>query len=160
MPAVSACRWSCATAARIFAKLQAITNTIVANAQSQTALQRVSTSFRAVAPQLRINVDRVKVQTLHISIDQVFSTLATYLGSDYVAQFNKFGRVFQVYAQADARFRLRPRDIDNLSVRNQQGDMIPLGTMISIEPVVGTAVDQPLQSLSVIDHHRLAGGRF
>jgi hydrophobic/amphiphilic exporter-1 (mainly G- bacteria), HAE1 family len=123
-----------------FAKLQSITNTIVANAQSQTALQRVSTSFRAVAPQLRINVDRVKVQTLHISIDQVFSTLATYLGSDYVAQFNKFGRVFQVYAQADARFRLRPRDIDNLSVRNQQGDMIPLGTMISIEPVVGTAL--------------------
>jgi HAE1 family hydrophobic/amphiphilic exporter-1 len=123
-----------------FAKLQTITNTMVANAQSQTALQRVSTSFRAVAPQLLIDVDRVKVQTLHISIDQVFSTLATYLGSDYVAQFNKFGRVFQVYAQADARFRLRPRDIDNLSVRNQQGDMIPLGTMISIEPVVGTAL--------------------
>jgi HAE1 family hydrophobic/amphiphilic exporter-1 len=103
----------------------------------------VSTSFRAVAPQLRIDVDRVKVQTLHVSIDQVFSTLATYLGSDYVAQFNKFGRVFQVYAQADARFRLRPRDIENLSVRNQQGDMIPLGTMINIEPVVGA----PLISL-------------
>jgi HAE1 family hydrophobic/amphiphilic exporter-1 len=126
-----------------FAKLQTITNAIVGNAQSQTALQRVSTSFRAVAPQLRIDVDRVKVQTLHVSIDQVFSTLATYLGSDYVAQFNKFGRVFQVYAQADARFRLRPRDIENLSVRNQQGDMIPLGTMINIEPVVGA----PLISL-------------
>jgi HAE1 family hydrophobic/amphiphilic exporter-1 len=126
-----------------FAKLQAITDAIVGNAQSQTALQRVSTSFRAVAPQLRIDVDRVKAQTLHISIDRVFSTLATYLGSQYVAQFNKFGRVFQVYAQADAQFRLRPRDIDNLSVRNQQGDMIPLGTLINIEPVVGA----PLISL-------------
>ena len=67
-----------------FAKLQSITNTIVANAQSQSALQRVSTSFRAVAPQFRIDVDRVKAQTLHVSVDQVFSTLATYLGSTYV----------------------------------------------------------------------------
>jgi HAE1 family hydrophobic/amphiphilic exporter-1 len=126
-----------------FTKLQNVTNTIVENAQAQSALQRVSTSFRALAPQFRIDIDRVKAQTLHVSIDQVFSTLTTYLGSDYVSQFNKFGRVFQVYAQADARFRLRPRDIENLSVRNQQGDMIPLGTIISIEPVVGV----PLISL-------------
>jgi hydrophobic/amphiphilic exporter-1 (mainly G- bacteria), HAE1 family len=126
-----------------FAKLQSITSTMVSNAQSQSALQRVSTTFRAIAPQIRIDVDRVKVQTVHVSMDQVFATLATYLGSDYVAQFNKFGRVFQVYAQADAQFRLRPRDIENLSVRNQQGDMIPLGTMVNIEPSVGA----PLISL-------------
>jgi HAE1 family hydrophobic/amphiphilic exporter-1 len=85
----------------------------------------------------------VKAQTLHVSIDQVFSTLTTYLGSDYVSQFNKFGRVFQVYAQADSSFRLRPRDIENLSVRNQSGDMVPLGTLLTIEPVVGA----PLISL-------------
>jgi HAE1 family hydrophobic/amphiphilic exporter-1 len=126
-----------------FAKLQSITNTVVVNAQSQSALQRVSTSFRAVAPQLRIDVDRVKSETLHVPLDQVFSTLATYLGSTYVSQFNKFGRVFQVYAQADAQFRLRPRDIENLSVRNQQGDMIPLGTIVTIEPIAGP----PLVSL-------------
>ena len=126
-----------------FAKLQNVTNTVVANAQSQSALQRVSTSFRAFAPQFRIDIDRVKVETLHVSVNQVFSTLSTYLGSDYVSQFNKFGRVFQVYAQADARFRLRPRDIENLSVRNQQGEMVPLGTIVTIEPVVGA----PLISL-------------
>ena len=120
-----------------FAKLQSITSTIVANARSQSALQRVSTSFRAIAPQIRVEVDRVKAQTLHVPVDQVFSTLATYFGSTYVSQFNKFGRVFQVYAQADSKFRLRPRDIENLSVRNQQGDMIPLGTMVKIEPLVG-----------------------
>jgi hydrophobic/amphiphilic exporter-1 (mainly G- bacteria), HAE1 family len=125
------------------AKLQSITNAIVANAQSQSALQRVSTSFRALAPQLRVDVDRVKAQTLHVSVDQVFSTLATYFGSTYVVQFNKFGRVFQVYAQADAQYRLRPRDIENLSVRNDQGAMIPLGTLASIMPAVGT----PLISL-------------
>jgi hydrophobic/amphiphilic exporter-1 (mainly G- bacteria), HAE1 family len=126
-----------------FAKLQNVTNTVVANAQSQSALQRVSTSFRAFAPQFRIDIDRVKVETLHVSVNQVFSTLSTYLGSDYVSQFNKFGRVFQVYAQADARFRLRPRDIENLSMRNQQGEMVPLGTIVKIEPVVGA----PLISL-------------
>jgi HAE1 family hydrophobic/amphiphilic exporter-1 len=120
-----------------FAKLQSITNTIVANAQSQSALQRVSTSFRAIAPQIRVIVDRVKAETLHVPVDQVFSTLATYSGSTFVSQFNKFGRVFQVYAQADSKFRLRARDIENLTVRNQQGAMIPLGTMIKIEPVVG-----------------------
>ena len=124
-------------------KLQSITDTVVTNAQSQSALQRVSTSFRAIAPQIRVEVDRVKAQTLHVPVDQVFSTLSTYFGSDYVAQFNKFGRVFQIYAQADAQFRLRPRDIENLSVRNQQGDMIPLGTMVKIEPIVGA----PLISL-------------
>jgi hydrophobic/amphiphilic exporter-1 (mainly G- bacteria), HAE1 family len=126
-----------------FAKLQSVTNAIVANAQSQSALQRVSTSFRALAPQFRIDIDRVKAQTLHVPIDQLFSTLTTYLGSDYISQFNKFGRVFQVYAQADSSFRLRPRDIENLSVRNQSGEMVPLGTLLTIEPVVGA----PLISL-------------
>ncbi|MGB6938947.1 MAG: multidrug efflux RND transporter permease subunit [Xanthobacteraceae bacterium] len=120
-----------------FEKLQSMTNAVVANAQSQTALQRVSTSFRATAPQLRIEVNRVKAETVHVPVNDVFSTLATYLGSDYVGQFNKFGRVFQIYAQADAQFRLRQRDIDNLSVRNRQGNMIPLGTLLKVTPVVG-----------------------
>jgi hydrophobic/amphiphilic exporter-1 (mainly G- bacteria), HAE1 family len=120
-----------------FEKLQSMTNAVVGNAQSQTALQRVSTSFRATAPQLLIEVNRVKAETVHVSVSDVFSTLATYLGSDYVGQFNKFGRVFQIYAQADAGFRLRQRDIDNLWVRNQQGNMIPLGTLVKVSPVVG-----------------------
>jgi HAE1 family hydrophobic/amphiphilic exporter-1 len=120
-----------------FAKLQSITNTVVGNAQSQSALQRVSTTFRAVAPQLRVDFDRVKAETLHVSIDQVFGTLASYFGSTYVEQFNKFGRVFQVYVQADAPYRLRPRDIAQLQVRNQQGNMIPLGTVVDISLAVG-----------------------
>ncbi len=120
-----------------FAKLQTITSTIVDNATSQSALQHVSTTYRATAPQIRIDVDRAKAQTVHVSVDQVFNTLATYFGSAYVQQFNKFGRVFQVYVQADAAFRLRPRDIDNLWVRNQEGNMIPLGTLVTMSPTVG-----------------------
>ena len=62
-------------------------------------------------PQYRVEVDREKVQTLQLTTDQVFSTLAGYLGSSYVNQFNKFGRVFQVYVQGDAQFRLTPEAI-------------------------------------------------
>jgi HAE1 family hydrophobic/amphiphilic exporter-1 len=120
-----------------FVKLQSVTSAIVGNAQSQSALQHVSTTFRATAPQVRIDVDRAKAQTVHVSVDQVFNTLATYFGSTYVQQFNKFGRVFQVYVQADAAFRLRTRDIDNLWVRNQEGNMIPLGTLVTMTPTVG-----------------------
>jgi len=118
-------------------KLQATTDAVVANAQSQTGLQRVATSFRSSAPQVNIEVDRVKTETLHLTVDQVFGALASYLGSSYVTQFNKFGRVFQIYVQADAEFRRRLSDIDNFAVRNQQGAMIPLGTVIKVSPATG-----------------------
>ena len=62
------------------------------------------------------------------------------MGSTYVTQFNKFGRTFQVYVQADSQYRLRPTDIENLNVRNQNGDMIPIGTLVEITPSVGPAL--------------------
>jgi HAE1 family hydrophobic/amphiphilic exporter-1 len=123
-----------------FTKLQSITNAMVSNAQSQSGLQRVSTSFRSDVPQLAVEVDRTKAQTLHVSVDQVFQTIASYLGSSYVAQFNKFGRTFQVYVQADSQFRVRPSDIEQLSVRNEQGSMIPLGTLVKVTQVVGPSL--------------------
>jgi HAE1 family hydrophobic/amphiphilic exporter-1 len=123
-----------------FGKLQAITGAIVANAQTQSALQRVSSPFRSMVPQFDVEVDRIKTQTLHATTDQVFSALTSYLGSSYVNQFNKFGRTFQIYAQADAQFRLTTKDIENLTVRNQQGAMIPLGTLATITPTVGPSL--------------------
>ena len=123
-----------------FGKLQAITNTMVANGQSQSALQRVSSSFRSTAPQFDVEIDRVKTQILHVTTDQIFSTLSSYLGASFVNQFNKFGRTFQVYAQADAQYRLTLRDIQNLMVRNSNGDMIPLGTVAKITPSVGPSL--------------------
>ena len=123
-----------------FVKLQAVTDAMVANAQSQSALQRPQSPFRAKVPQFDVEIDRVKIQTLHVTTDQVFSALSTYLGSSYVNQFNKFGRVFQVYAQADSQFRLTERDIANMAVRNQNGDMIPIGTVAKITPSVGASL--------------------
>ena len=122
------------------AKLQSITNAIVENAKSQSALQFVLSSFRANVPQLTVEIDRVKTQTLGVTLDQVFTALGGYLGSSYVDQFNKFGRVFQIYVQGDADFRLRPEDILNLNVRNKNGDMIPLGTLVKITPAVGPSI--------------------
>ncbi len=122
------------------AKLQNITDAIVDNAKTQSAIQLVLASFRANVPQLTVEVDRVKTETLGVSLDQVFAALSGYLGSSYVDQFNKFGRVFQIYVQADSQFRLRPDDIQHLSVRNKRGDMIPLGTLVTITPSVGPAL--------------------
>ena len=72
-------------------------------------------------PQLYVDVDRVKAKTLGVPLGDVFSTLQTYLGSTYVNDFNKFGRTFQVYVQADQEFRLKPEDIEDLDVRNSSG---------------------------------------
>ncbi|RZN33474.1 multidrug efflux RND transporter permease subunit [Bradyrhizobium sp. Leo121] len=123
-----------------YAKLQAITGAVVANAQTQSALQRVSSSFRSMVPQYDVEVDRTKTQTLNVTTDQIFSTLSSYLGASYVNQFNKFGRTFQVYVQADSKFRLNLRDIQNLMVRNSQGEMVPLGTVATITPSVGPSL--------------------
>ena len=123
-----------------YGKLQAITNAMVANGQTQSALQRVSSSFRSMVPQFDVEIDRVKTQTMHVTTDQVFQTLSSYLGASFVNQFNKFGRTFQVYTQADAQFRLTLRDIENMMVRNSNGDMVPLGTVAKITPAVGPSL--------------------
>ncbi len=122
------------------AKLQASLNAVVDAAATQSVIQRMSAPFRASVPQYKVEVDREKIQTLQLTTDQVFSTLASYLGSSYVTQFNKFGRVFQVYVQGDAQFRLTPEAISNLTVRNNNGDMIPLGTVLKITPSVGPSL--------------------
>src|SRR6266851_1214996 len=121
-------------------KLQTTTDAVVKDAQTQSGLQRVTSSFRSTVPKLKVDVDRAKAETLQVSIDDVFATLGAYLGSSFVDQFNKFGRVFQVYVQADSQFRLRPEDVELLSVRNRQGAMIPLGTMVRITPIVGPSL--------------------
>src|SRR6185437_13147821 len=123
-----------------FSKLDHVVKSILANAGSQSTIGLVLSSFRADSQQYAIDLDRVKAQTLQVSVDQVFSALGGYLGSSYVNQFSKFGRVLQVFVQADANFRLRPDDISNLTVRNNSGEMIPLGTLIKIRPVIGPSL--------------------
>ncbi len=121
-------------------KLQRITGTVIADAASQTALQHVATPFRAEVPQLAVDVDRTKAETLHVAVGDVFNALGGFIGSSYVNQFNQFGRTFQVYVQADARYRLRERDLDTLYVRSATGSMVPLGALVTMRPAVGPAL--------------------
>ena len=123
-----------------YALLQSLTDTIVKNGEAQSSLQRLSTSFRSNVPQLEIVVDRIKAETLGVTVGQVFSALSGYVGSSYVTQFNKFGRTFQVYAQASPEFRVSPDDIRNLEVKAGDGTMVPLGTVIDIKPMEGPSL--------------------
>jgi HAE1 family hydrophobic/amphiphilic exporter-1 len=123
-----------------FAKLQRVVDTMVANAAAQSSTQLVMSSFRADVPQYSVEVDRTKVESLGLTVDQVFSTLSGYFGSSFVNQFNQFGRTFQVYVQAESKFRLSPEGVNNLAVRNADGQMIPLGTLVTLEPANGPAL--------------------
>ncbi len=120
--------------------LERLARRIVADAGTQSGLQRLNTSFRAGVPQLSVVVDRVKAEALGVTVGQVFSTLSGYVGSSYVTQFNKFGRTFQVYLQAAPESRLRPEDIDGLKVRAGNGAMVPLGTLVEVRTVVGPSL--------------------
>ncbi|WDD92235.1 multidrug efflux RND transporter permease subunit [Burkholderia sp. FERM BP-3421] len=94
-------------------------------------------SYQANIPQLEIKVDRVKAKAQGVSLTDLFSTLQVYLGSVYVNDFNLFGRVYRVMAQADAPHRQTPEDIGNLRVRNAAGEMVPIGSMVTIAPTYG-----------------------
>jgi HAE1 family hydrophobic/amphiphilic exporter-1 len=117
--------------------LQSLTEAVVRDGNAQSALQRLSTTFRAAAPQFRITVDRIKAETLGITTGNVFSALSTYVGSDYAAQFNKFGHVFQVYTQALPDYRATIDDIRRLKVKAGNGVMTPIGTVIDVKEVQG-----------------------
>src|SRR4051812_6099957 len=106
-------------------------------ASGQPKLQTMLPSFRANVPQLWANVDREKVKQQGVDVTDVFGTLQTYLGSLYVNDFNLNGRTYQVTAQADAKFRATARDVANLKTRNNNGDMVPLGSVMDIKDITG-----------------------
>ena len=97
----------------------------------------MNNSFRANVPQLYLELDRTKAKTLGIPLSDIFATLQAYLGSAYVNDFNLFGRTYRVMIQADSQFRSRVEDINQLEVRDARGNMIPLGTLLSIQDTVG-----------------------
>jgi multidrug efflux pump len=95
------------------------------------------TTFQNGVPQLYADVDRVKAKRQGIPLSNIFGTLQAYLGSTYINDFNKFGRTFRVYAQAEAQFRAHPEDVANLKTRNASGEMVPVGTIANIRLVTG-----------------------
>jgi len=100
-------------------------------------LSRVFSSYEINVPQLFVDLDRTRAMQLGVDVQDVFDTMQVYLGSLYINDFNKFGRTYQVIAQADSDFRGHPDDILNLKTRNSSGDMVPLGSVLRVQETNG-----------------------
>ncbi len=115
---------------------------IMGAAAQSDKVSRVFTTFSASSPQIFLEIDRVRAQMLNVPIGAIFETLSINLGSAYVNDFNAFGRLFQVRAQADQRFRLEQADIAALKVRSATGALVPLGTLVKFRETAGPQLVQ------------------
>ncbi|MEI6780215.1 MAG: multidrug efflux RND transporter permease subunit [Verrucomicrobiota bacterium] len=116
--------------------LQAATFQLVGAAMAQTnKITQALSTFRASVPQIYLDVDRAKAESMHVPLDGIWDTLSIYLGSLYVNDFTLFGRPYHVTAQADAPFRSKPADVKNLKTRNARGEMVPLGTLVKVKDI-------------------------
>jgi multidrug efflux pump len=100
-------------------------------------LTQVFSSYKINVPQMYAELDRTKAKQLGVNVSDVFEALQVYLGSLYINDFNKFGRTYQVIAQADAPFRARPEDITQLKVRTMTGEMVPLVALLTVSNSYG-----------------------
>jgi len=120
------------------AELQRNTDELIQKGNSHPNLQRLATTFSDRSPQIYLDIDRTKAESLQVPPLSVFDTLQGYLGSSFINFFNRFNQVFQVYIQADSRFRLEPKNMRNLYVRNQNGEMVPLNALLQVKQVQGS----------------------
>ncbi|SFK75297.1 efflux RND transporter permease subunit [Methylocapsa palsarum] len=120
-----------------YAELQKLANAISRRAAQQSMFAFARNYFSASAPQLDVTFDRVKTETLGVPLGSALDALSSYMGSSYVGQFNRFGRVFQIYVQAEASARVNEESLKTLQVRNNSGDMVPFGTLANIKTVAG-----------------------
>ena len=117
--------------------LDGVIKEIMNKAYADPRLSGVFSSFNINVPQLFVDVDRTKAQQLGLDITSVFNTMQIYLGSLYINDFNKFGRTYQVIAQADSQYRSKPEDILRLQVKNNNNQMIPLGSIVTVQETFG-----------------------
>ena len=110
---------------------------LIGEANKDPAFSLVYTSFTANLPQMLIDIDEAKALAQNVPISEIYSALAGYFGKSYVNDFNKYGRVYRVYLQADAQFREKPSDIDKIYIKNAAGGMVPLSSVVKIKDIVG-----------------------
>jgi hydrophobe/amphiphile efflux-1 (HAE1) family protein len=118
-------------------EFEEVANDFIAAANQLPGIKNAFTTYSTGTPQLYVDVDRTKAQMLHVPLEAIFEALRVYLGSAYVNDFNMFGRTFRVTAQADASFRLQPENIARIRVRNESGQMVPLGNLVSFRHIAG-----------------------
>ncbi|MCB1007863.1 MAG: multidrug efflux RND transporter permease subunit [Acidobacteria bacterium] len=120
-------------------ELQRVVSEFAAAARERPEIGGANSVFSAAVPQLYAAVDRDKALKQGVAIGDINSTLAASLGGAYVNDFNRFGRVYKVYVQAEAAYRAKPTDIGDFFVRNAQGAMVPMSTVVDVEPSSGPA---------------------
>ena len=120
-----------------YAELDKAAKAFMAAASKAPELGPMFSSYEINVPQLDVDLDRVKAKQQGVAITDVFETMQIYLGSLYINDFNRFGRVYQVRAQADAPFRAHPEDIGELKTRNNRGEMVPLSSLVTVSQSFG-----------------------
>jgi hydrophobe/amphiphile efflux-1 (HAE1) family protein len=120
--------------------LQEQTDKLVELGNKATGLTGLTTVYNAKSPQLFIDIDREQCLQMGVSLGDLFATLQGYLGSRYVNDFNRFGRTWQVIVQAESEYRNQIEDVPQLRVRNQKGEMVPIGTLATVKQIAAPLV--------------------
>jgi len=127
-------------------QFEAVSNKFLAALNQRPEIGRAFTFFTTRTPSYQLDVDREKAKKLGVSVADVFSTLSTLLGSSYVNDFNLYGRNFRVVAQADSTYRSSVSELNKYYVRNSQGGMVPVGSLVSTRVI---------ESPSLISHYNI-----
>ncbi len=114
-----------------------VTNDFVSMLNKEEAITNTFTSFDASFPQYMVNIDYLKAAQKNVIVEDILNTLQTYLGSEYATNFIKFGQLYRVMVQAAPEFRARPEDVLTLTVKNKNGEMVPVSTFLTIEKIYG-----------------------
>ncbi len=120
-----------------FEELYKQTQNLITASQKEPALAGLFSSYQVSVPQIDADVDREKAKAEGVDLSDVYQTMQAYLGSLYVNDFNRFGRTYQVNVSAEPGFRHEPQDITQLKTRNAKGDMVPLGSFVTVRQSVG-----------------------
>jgi HAE1 family hydrophobic/amphiphilic exporter-1 len=117
--------------------LEQQTKAFIAVAQKRPEIKRIYTTFNAGSPQIKLEIDNEKAMKLGVSVSTVTEALGAFLGANYVNDFNRFGRQYKVYLQAEGKDRLNPDALQQIYVKNKKGDMVPVSTLVTVTKVTG-----------------------
>ena len=118
-------------------ELGRVAQELIRELNAQPQIRNTFTTFQTGTPQIFVDVDRVKAQMLRVPISNIFEAMRIYMGSAYVNDFNMFGRTYRVQAQADGEFRLDADNVSRIRVRNADGNMVPLGSLVIFKEIAG-----------------------
>jgi len=149
------------TQAAPLSEFEAITKELMAHTKEDKRLLYASSSFNANYPQYYLDIDREKIYKLNVDMSDVFMTLQTYLGSAYINDFNKFGKIYRVFIQADQAYRNDKNNIGDFYVKNKDGNMVPLGAFVEVKRSSGPSVINHFngyQSITINGLHNIKEG--